>query len=304
VEFEDYYKTLGVARDATPKEIKDAYRKLARKHHPDMNKGDARAEARFKLVNEANEVLSDPEKRRRYDELGAHWKENQAAGAAAGSGPFTWHSARPGAAGFGGEGFSDFFRTFFAGGGGGGGFGAPDLEDLLGARAGGVKEQTVELTLEEVAHGTTRSVTGGGRQKKLEVRIPPGVRDGARVRVAGHGAAARAGRRGDLFLSVKVLPHERFQRRGDDLLTRVVIPLTAAVLGGEIEVPTLSTPISIRVPPGTASGQTLRARGKGLPTMDAGGGRGDLLVAIDVALPKTLGRRERELFEELRDLGH
>lgn len=302
MEFEDYYKTLGVSRNATAKEIKDAYRRSARKHHPDMNKGDPRAEARFKQINEANEVLSDPEKRRRYDELGARWKDFDERGEPPGSGPFHWQSTG-GRGGAGPEGFSEFFRTFF-GGGGFGGFEGGGIDDLLGGRGGGDIEQPVEINLEDVSKGTSRLVAIAGRPKKLEVRIPAGVRDGTRVRVAGEGATSRGGgRRGDFYLRVKVRPHDRFERRGDDLAVRVAVPLSTAVLGGEVAVPTLAGTVSIRVPKGTSPGQTMRVREQGLPRLDPGGGKGDLLVTLDVAMPKALGRREQELFEELRSLG-
>jgi DnaJ-class molecular chaperone len=313
VEYKDYYKILGVPKAATPKEIKAAYRKLARKYHPDVNKGDAKAEARFKEINEANEVLSDPAKRQRYDTLGSDW---------ASYGP---PPGRPGAAGgrvvFEDEdlgGFSEFFRTVFGGGGGGfGGGGTPGgtagggFEDLFGrarqarqARGADV-EGTVDLALEEVLRGTTRTVNlegEGGAARQIEVRIPPGVAEGTRVRAAGEGAGA-SGSRGDLFLRVRVLPHPRFERAGADLKTTVTVPLTTAVLGGETMVPTLDGPIGIKIPPGSRAARVFRLRGHGLPRLE-GGGRGDLLATLGVDLPEELTPRERELFEELKRLGH
>jgi DnaJ-class molecular chaperone len=319
MEYKDYYKILGVPKTATPKEIKAAYRKLARKYHPDVNKGDAKAEARFKEINEANEVLSDPAKRQRYDTLGSDWQSY---------GP---PPGRPGAAGgrvvYEDEdlgGFSEFFRTIFGGGGGGfggaragGGFGGGTaggpagggFEDLFGrarqARGADV-EGTVDLTLEEVLRGTTRTVNlegeGGGAARQIEVKIPPGVADGTRVLAAGEGAGA-SGSRGDLYLRVRVLPHPRFERAGADLKTAVTVPLTTGVLGGETMVPTLDGPIGIKVPPGSRPGRVFRLRGHGLPRLE-GGGRGDLLATLSVDLPETLTPRERELFEELKRLGH
>jgi curved DNA-binding protein len=316
MEYKDYYKILGVPKTATPKEIKAAYRKLARRYHPDVNKGDAKSEARFKEINEANEVLSDPDKRKRYDTLGSDWASY---GPPPGQG-------RPGAQGggrvvdFGDEdlgGFSEFFRTIFGGGGGGGGFGGArtgggaaggGFEEMFGrARAarGADVEGTVDLTLEEVLRGTNRTVNlegEGGGTRKIEVRIPPGVADGTRVRAAGEGAGA-TGARGDLYLRVRVLPHPKFERAGADLKTTVTVPLTTAVLGGEAMVPTLDGPIGIKVPAGSRPGRIFRLRGHGLPRLE-GGGRGDLLASLAVDLPAKLTDREREIFEELKRLGH
>jgi curved DNA-binding protein len=316
VDYKDYYKILGVPKTATEKEIKAAFRKLARKYHPDVNKGDAKSEAKFKEVNEANEVLSDPEKRKRYDQLGADW---------AAYGP------RPGAAGraaggrgvhveYGGDdmgGFSDFFRTIFGGGGGGfgtagGGFGGPSdgsFEEMFGRAQGPPPgqdlETTVELTLDEVLRGTTRAVRigEGAEARKVEVKIPPGVREGSRVRAAGEGAGRSGGPRGHLYLRVKVLSHPVFERKGDDLAVTVTVPLTTMVLGGEASVPTLDGPLGIKIPPGSRAGRVFRLRNHGLPKLE-GGGRGDILATVNVELPGSeLSAREREVFEELRALG-
>jgi DnaJ-class molecular chaperone len=311
MEFKDYYKTLGVSKGASDKEIKAAYRKLARKLHPDVNPGNAKAEARFKEVNEAYEVLSDAEKRRRYDEIGADWRR--------------YRSARPGAEAWPGQGgvrvdlgdlagggFSEFFRTFFGGlggfGGGGGTGGFGQAEELFGSRgAQGVDlEQDVELVLEEVLRGATRTVVlgEGGTQRRVEVKIPAGIREGSRVRVAGEGSGRTGGRRGDLYLRVRIAPHPRFERRGEaDLQTTIQVPLTTAVLGGEAHVPTLDGPVGIKIPPATPVGQTFRLRGHGLPRLGGAGARGDLLATLSVELPKRLSSRQRELFEELRRNG-
>lgn len=299
MDFKDYYKVLGVSKTASDKEIKAAYRKLAMKYHPDKNPGDAKAEARFKEINEANAVLSDPEKRRRYDELGADWSRYGAAG-----GPFPGGFPRGARVRVSSDdlgGFSDFFRTFFSGGfqqGGGGGF-----EEVFRQGGGGFAPeespaQPVELTLEEVAAGARRTLRfdEGGHRREIEVKIPAGVREGARIRVPGSGG------RGDLFLVVKVLPHARFERQEDDLRTTFKVPLTTAVLGGEAEVATLEGRVGIKVPAGTPAGRTFRVRGQGLPRRE--GGRGDLLASLAVELPAHLDKRSRELFEELREQGH
>lgn len=295
MEFKDYYAILGVPRSASEKEIKAAYRRLARKHHPDVNKGQAQAEARFKEVGEAYEVLSDPQKRRQYDEI------------AAGGIPFG--QARPRGPGGprGGRAedlgdFSEFFRTFFGGGttfGGGQGFGRPGGGFPSEPPATEV-ERPVDLSLHEVLHGATRELLVDGR--RVEVRIPAGVREGARVRVAGvGGGGGRRGRAGDVFFKVAIARDPRFERRDDDLVTTFEVPLTTAVLGGEAQVATLESEVSIRIPERTPAGRTFRLRGHGLPK--AGGGRGDLLASLAVRLPGSLDARQRELFESLRRAG-
>ena len=316
MEFKDYYKTLGVSRKATDKEIKAAYRKLARKFHPDMNPNNKQAEARFKEINEANEVLSDPEKRQRYDQLGADWNSfRPPPGSGAGTGGawpggFRVHTQTTGEEGF--QGFSDFFRTFFGGGGFGAGEGG-SVEDLFGRARGGAQapatdlEHGIDLSLEDVLRGTKRTieVSGvGARNRRVDVKIPAGVRDNSRVRVAGEGSGVEGGARGDLYLRVRILPHPLFERKGDDLQVAVRVPLTTAVLGGEAQVPTLDGPIGIKVPPGSPAGRVFRLRGHGLPRLEVGGGRGDVLATLAVDLPKAASDRERELFEELKRLGH
>jgi curved DNA-binding protein len=295
MEYKDYYKILGVAKNATEKEIKAAYRKLARKHHPDVNPGNKEAEARFKQINEANEVLGDKEKRKRYDELGANW---DAFGRGAPQGrPWPGGGVRVDFEDLGGAGgFSDFFRTFF---GGGGGFAGGEEAFTPASDA----EGDVDLTLAEVFRGTTREVSVGGPRRRVEVKIPPGVRDGSRVRVAGEGGRGAGGRRGDLYLRVRVAPDPTFERKGDDLQTTLRAPLTAAVLGGEAQVPTLEGSVGIKIPAGTPAGQVFRLRGQGLPKLGAPGERGDLLATLAVELPRTLTARQRELFEELRKSG-
>jgi curved DNA-binding protein len=296
MEYRDYYKILGVPKGASAKEIKAAYRKLAHKHHPDKNAGNKEAEARFKEIAEAYDVLGDKEKRKRYDELGANWNANTRTA----PGAQGW----PGGGGVridfedlgGAPGFSDFFRTYF--GGGFSGFGAGE-EPAIGSDA----EGEVELTLSEVLQGTSREVGVGSSRRRVEVKIPPGVRDGSRVRVAGEGGRGTGGRRGDLYLRVRVAPDPTFERRGDDLQTSFRVPLSTAVLGGEVQVTTLEGSVGIKIPPGTPAGQVFRLRGHGLPRLGEAGARGDLLATLSVDLPRSLTARQKELFEELRTTG-
>jgi DnaJ-class molecular chaperone len=324
VEFRDYYAILGVPKTASDAEIKRAYRKLARKHHPDLNPGDKAAEAKFKEINEANEVLGDPDKRRKYDDLGANWRayEQQAPGGAGSSGG-GWNVNTGGPGGttyrtmsaeemrdvFGADDpFSDFFHTFF---GGAEGFGGAATGASGGRRRadrprrGRDIEQAVELTLEEAYAGTSRRLMfqQGDASRSVEVRIPAGVRDGSRVRVAGEGEVPPGGHSGDLFLIVRMLPHPRFERQGQDLSVRVPVPVTTAVLGGEVPVPALSgSTLRLKVPEMTGAGRKLRLRGHGMPTVGKPDQRGDLYATVDVQIPTQLTPEERKLYEQLRAL--
>jgi len=319
MDFKDYYATLGVTKTASEDEIKKAYRKLARKFHPDVNPGDKAAEARFKEINEANEVLSDPDKRRKYDELGANWRAYDQAGASGrgeapgGASPFgggTYRTMTPeemeamfgGSAGAGGEDpFSDFFHTFFGGadirGSGGRASRAARGRDL---------EHAIDLTLEEAFGGTTRRIvtTRGGKERSVEVRIPAGVKDGARVRAAGEGSpAARGATAGDLYLIVRLLPHSRFERRGQDLHAHFAVPVTTAVLGGEVSIPTLGgSPVRLKVPPQTDSGRVFRLRGHGMPAVGKPDERGDLYATVDLHIPSRVSDEARAHYEALRAL--
>ncbi len=312
MEYKDYYKILGVKRNASEKEIKKAYRKLARQYHPDVNPGDKTAEERFKDINEAYEVLSDPEKRRKYDQLGSSWQQWQRRGGdARGFDWSQWFSgAQPGGVRveyrdlgdlgdlFGG-GFSDFFQSIF------GGMGGPRTGWTETRRAqprrGQDYTQPVEITLEEAFRGTTRVIQKDGR--RLEVKIPPGVRTGSKVRVAGEGSPGiGGGASGDLYLEVEVLPHSLFEREGDDLRCEVPISLYTAVLGGEVKVPTLSGNVMLKIPAGTQGGRTFRLQGKGMPSLRNPQKRGDLYARLRIQVPQKLSRREKELFRELASL--
>jgi curved DNA-binding protein len=316
MEFKDYYAALGVSKTATDKEIKQAYRKLARKYHPDVNPGDKAAEARFKEINEAYEVLGDPEKRKKYDELGANWRLYEQAGAAGGPFAGQWNVNVGGPGGFrtmtaeemeelfgDANPFSDFFTTFF---GGGFGAGARTRPGRARQRRGRDIEHEIELTLEEAYHGTTRrlSLNHDGHVRTVDVRIPPGVDDGARVRVAGEGEHGIGGAAaGDLYLRVRLAPHHIFERKGRDLYATVRVPVTTAVLGGEAEVQTPSgRPARLRIPPLTQNGQVFRLKGYGMPAVGKSAEKGDLYARIDVRLPTALTPEERQHYEALAKL--
>ena len=330
MEFKDYYQTLGVSKSATDKEIKQAFRKLARKFHPDVNPGDKSSEARFKEINEAYEVLGDPDKRRKYDELGANWRmyeQAQQQGEPFGGGSPFGYGAGPGQGGawtinmgggpggyrtmtqeemqelFGNEDpFSDFFRTFFGGGGGPGAREPGRARGRSRSQKGQDIEHDVELTLEEAYHGATRrmSIKEGGHARSVDVRIPVGVKEGSRVRAAGEGAAgSNGGAAGDLYLRVRVRPHPVFERKTDDLHTRIAVPVTTAVLGGEAQVPTLTGTVRLKIPEGTQNGQVFRLKGHGMPQVGKPDDRGDLYAAVDVQLPRTLTKDQRQHYEAL-----
>jgi curved DNA-binding protein len=323
VEFKDYYATLGVAKTATEKEIKQAYRKLARKLHPDVNPGDKASESRFKAINEAYEVLGDPDKRRKYDELGANWRQYEQAQQQGGPGPFAdgaWTVNVGGGEGgvrtmteeemrrlFGDQDpFSDFFHAFFGGA-------APETQGRAPRQGRGSRsrrgrdvEQDLDLTLDEAFHGATRrfAVKQEGHTRSVDVRIPPGVNDGSRVRVAGEGEHGGGGAAaGDLYLRVHLLAHPRFERRGRDLYLHVQVPVTTAVLGGEAEVPSIDGKhLRLKVPASTQNGQVLRLKGHGMPAVGRQEDRGDLYATVDVRLPRSLTPEQARLYEALKRL--
>ena len=319
MEYKDYYQILGVDRNASDKDIKRAYRRLARQLHPDVNPGDKQAEEKFKEINEAHEVLSDREKRTKYDQLGANWQQWQRTGRDPGQ--FDWSQWSTGAPGgvrfewdgdlgniFGGAGadmFSDFFRSLFGGMGGAGRTRATD--DLFRRTTsrrttrGQDVEAPVEITLEEAFHGATRVLEQGGR--RIQVKIPPGARTGSKVRIAGKGGPGYGGGpTGDLYLNITVKPHPVLKREEDNLRCEVDVDLYTAVLGGQARISTLNGDVSLKIPPGTNGGKTFRLRGKGMPNPRNPKQRGDLLATVQVQVPQKLSPRERELFEELARL--
>lgn len=327
VAYKDYYQTLGVSRDASQEEISKAFKKLARKYHPDLNPNDQEAEQKFKEVNEAYEVLKDPEKRKRYDHLGADWEHGQNFEPPPGyeNVRFTFGGGPGGGAQFG-SGFSDFFETIFGdlfgqGGGGArfqrsqGGFGAgagpfagAGFSEHDFAAKGQNAETTLELSLEEAYQGGHKKITlqeqtvgPDGRphlqNKTLDVNIPPGVIDGSKIRLSGQGSPGRSGGpAGDLYLKVKLLPHSQFRIDGHNIIYDLPVAPWEAALGTTLSVPTLEGRVEMKIPPGTSGGQKLRLRGKGL---GRGGKKGDQLVQVMVKVPKHLSEKEKELFEQL-----
>ena len=315
VQFRDYYETLGVPKTATGDEIRTAFRKLARKHHPDVAKDKKAAEEKFKEINEAYEVLSDAEKRKKYDQLGAGW--NQPGGFQP---PPGWEAQQPGGGfqqgqwgggenggvefEFGGTGFSDFFEAFFGGGRGRSAFGGFGGRQATAERGADV-EADIMVTLEEALHGSTRTVSlrraGSNKVENYQVKIPRGVHEGQRIRLAGQGeAGVGGGKSGDLFLRVRLAKHPDFSVEGSDLVHDVKIEPWQAVLGSELLVPTLEGNVRLKIPPGTQGGQRFRLRGRGLPSTS--GTRGNLYVDVQINVPKKLTEREREVWRELAKL--
>ncbi len=305
-EFKDYYTTLGVSKDAKEAEIKKAFRKLARQYHPDVAKDKTTAEAKFKEINEANEVLSDPEKRKKYDELGADW---QSGGRPQQPPPGSYGADSSGEEfHFGGTGFSDFFERYFSGGSRYG-FSQHGPSGSGRATRGNDIEGDILVTLEEAMHGAVRSIslqitnrqTGKADTQTFQVRIPLGIIDGKRIRVAGHGEAGHGGApAGDLYLRVRHSAHPDFTTMGSDVFHEIPIAPWEAVLGAEISVPSLDGIIKLRIPSGAENAQQLRVRSRGLPKGKTGE-RGDFYVVLNLQLPPTLTDDERALWEKLRD---
>jgi DnaJ-class molecular chaperone len=347
VDFKDYYKILGVEKNSSIKDVKAAYRRLARKYHPDVNPGDKSSEERFKEINEAYEVLGDKDKKARYDQFGASWKEGghrpPPGGGFQGAQDGTFYSSnledllrQGGGASFDGEnlsGFSDFFNTLFGGA-------APRGQGRSGSFAGGRRsrqpmrgedlEYPLEITLEEAINGTQRSLqmekeenckTCGGSgnsggnicpscggsglhlfPRRIDVKVPRGVREGSKIRISGEGRAGRnGGQTGDLYLTVRLQPHGVFEVRGADLYCDLPLSIPEAVLGAEIEVPTLTGKISMKIPPGTSSGKTFRLSGQGLPAT-RNKPAGDLYLKSRIVAPAGISAKEQELYRELEGL--
>jgi curved DNA-binding protein len=312
MKYRDYYQTLGVGKNASDKEIKAAYRKLARQYHPDVNKNSKAAEERFKEINEAYEVLGDPQKRAKYDQLGANWRHWEQAGGS--SNNFDWAQWMSGSGGpranvryaddigdvFGGGSFSDFFTSIF-GDAGRGSRRRRNYETSSASKNSDV-EQELEISLTEAYRGTQRIINKDGQ--RLEVKIPPGAKTGTKVRVRGQGKRSLSGNLGDLYLKIKVAADPRFDRQGDDLFTDVSVDLYTAVLGGEVLVPTLDGDVRLKIPVGSQNGQKIRLSGRGMPNLKSSDLHGNLYAVLSVRLPKTLSPEERRLFTQLRDLNH
>ncbi len=318
----DYYKILGVKREATEQEIKQAYRKLARKLHPDVNPGDKTSEAKFKEVNEAYEVLSDKDKRQKYDTYGDQWQHaDQFARTTGQQNPF-WQSGESREFQFEDGDFTSIFSNLFGGG-------RTSRSSRTRTRENLDADLPIEVTLEEAYMGTRRVIslegstrcvtcqgTGSIRNvpcsvcrgtgvlpniKKIEVTIPPGVTDGSRIRVAGKGRQNGPGTAGDLYLVVSVKPHSLYERKGDDLYVDVSVPLVVAVLGGETQVPTPKGNLALKIPPETQNGMTFRLTGQGMPRL-GDTHRGDILARLKVVLPTDLSSEEKRLFEQLEKI--
>ncbi|OGO18208.1 MAG: molecular chaperone DnaJ [Chloroflexi bacterium RBG_16_50_11] len=324
----NYYDILGVKKDATDKDIKQAYRRLARKHHPDVNPGDKSAEAKFKEINAAFEVLSDKEKRQKYDKYGDKWQyADQFEQAAQQQAQYRQYTGGDGSSfRYGGDigGMDSLFDELF------GGLRGRGASRRTQVRQGQDLESNVEVTLEEAFNGTTRMINLQAEQpcaachgtgqiqnlpcsacrgagvvasvNRLEVKIPAGVNNGSRVRISGKGQPGYGGGpSGDLYLNVTVAPHSIFQRQGDDLTTEIPIPLTVAVLGGEVQVPMLKGKLALKIPPETQNGRVFRLAGQGMPHLGKSA-RGDLLAKVNVVLPSKLTEKEKELFRQLNQL--
>jgi curved DNA-binding protein len=316
MEYKDYYKILGVSKTATQDEIKKAYRKLAVKYHPDKNEGDKASEEKFKEISEAYEVLGDPEKRKKYDKLGANWKQYQESGfngfqGAGGQGGHPgggyYYTFEGDPSDLFGGGFSDFFEAFFGGSGGfpGGrtagrssrntGFGRGFDAGIPGSDL----EGDLHISLQEAYHGTSRIVKIG--DEKIRVKIKPGAYDGLKMRVRGKGGKGRGGRAGDLYLTVRVEKDPVFERKGDDLYVELPVDLYTALLGGTVHVRTLDGLVKMKIPEGVKNGQLLRLKGKGMPHYDKQG-HGDLFARVKVVLPEKLTSEQKELLKKMKEL--
>lgn len=313
MEYKNYYAILGIDKSATEKDIKRAYRQLARKFHPDKNPDNKAAEEKFKEINEAYEVLGDPGNRAKYDQLGRNYHRYQQMGGAPGGFDYSqW--ARPGGGGaqyqqvnidfddmFGGSsGFSDFFQSIF---GGGRRTRGNDYESLYGQQVpqkGQDIEYKVDITLEEAFHGTSRTLSREG-SGQFTAQIPRGAKSGTKVRLSGKGEAGPAGP-GNLYLVIRVVPHKSYKRDGNNLTVNVSVDVVDAVLGSKVTVPTLSGPVKLSIPPGTQGGRTFRLKGKGMPDLRNPDEYGDLLVKVRIRVPEKLSADEQALYQQLADL--
>ena len=322
VQFKDYYETLGVDRNATPDEIRKAYRKLARKYHPGLNPSNKEAEAKFKEINEAHEVLSHPENRKKYDALGANWRAGQPfeppPGYEKAYGPggfrsYTWTTGDGEEVEFGGTGFSDFFEAFFGRGFRQAGRGAESPFGRTGAAHRSQRGQDIEgdlmITIEEAFRGGKKTIslrntnprTGQTRTETYEVKIPPGILPGTRIRLGGRGEpGAGQGPAGDLYLRIHIAPDPDFRLEEEGLVFDLDLTPWEAVLGAEVTVPIFGRSLKIKIPPGSQNGQRMRIRGQGLP--GKGGAQGDLFIVLHVEVPSNLSADERAKWEELKKI--
>ncbi|MFW6248599.1 MAG: DnaJ C-terminal domain-containing protein [Bacteroidota bacterium] len=310
MDYKDYYKILGVSKDASQDEIKKAYRKLAVKYHPDKNPNDKKAEDRFKEANEAFNVLGDPEKRKKYDQLGANWQQYEQAGGGQSYGGFDWSQ-------FGGKGqksrsyqyggsmddlfgemggseFSDFFEQFF------GNMGGSQRRQRQATKGQDIHSE-LSISLDEAYHGTSKTINLGGQ--KLRIQIKPGAYEGLELRLKGKGHPGRGGgNAGDLYIKIKILPHHEFSLQGHNLIKTIPIDLYTAVLGGKIMVNTLSGKVNINIPKGAQNASRLKIKGKGMPIYGKAGQYGDLFVKLDVKIPQSLTSEEEKLFQQLKKI--
>jgi curved DNA-binding protein len=324
MDYKDYYIILGVSKTATQDEIKKAFRKLARKYHPDVNPGDAAATEKFKEISEANEVLSDPEKRQKYDQFGSQWQQHEQTGGRPEDFNWSQWQASPGASSSyrtvspeefaemfgGGEGgheghFSSFFETLFGGAARsftGGAQAGPEFHYRPRPRHGRDLEHTLPVTLEEAFHGGSR-VLEWETGRKIEAKVPKGVKTGSKLRLKGQGEPGRdGGEAGDLMLHIEVLPHERFVREGDNLSLILPVDLFTLLLGGKVTIPGIDRAVVLDIPAGTANGRVFRLKGLGMPHIKKPEQRGDLLVKVEAKLPDHLNDKEKELVQQWRDL--
>ena len=319
MDYQDYYSILGVGKQATQEEIKKVFRKLARKYHPDVNPGDAAATEKFKEISEAYEVLSDPEKRRKYDEFGSQWQQYAQSGGRPEDFNWSQWQAGPGATSsyrtvtpeefaeiFGGQGhFSSFFETLFGGAARphpGAEYAAPEFHYRPRPRRGRDVEYNLAVTLDEAFHGGSRILeweTG----RKIEAKIPPGVKSGSRLKLKGQGEPGRdGGEAGDLFLNIEIQPNDRFQRDGDNLRLQLPVDLFTLLLGDKVNVAALDRSVKLDIPPQTANGRVFRLKGLGMPHLKDPEKRGDLYVTVTAVLPEHLTDQEKELIKQWRAL--